>query len=131
MNIKITDKVKLENKPTEFLASLGSQLLRKTRGTTKTDNAYFFAHDVEEGALKSYEGTFVLYSLGNICGQSKKGMDLLTVAMNYYRRNCLHFVTIFRVPTKKETLDSVLDLDNSFLLSPCEQEIIEIYSKNN
>ena len=63
--------------------------------------------DLRNGTLKFYEGTFVAYWKGILCGQSVNGEALLKRASDYYGSSNL---AIFKVPLdgKKVNLEEAL-----------------------
>ena len=83
----------------EYILSHGELAKQPDRGARQADNPAFFKADFLEGRLDRYEGTFVAYQKGVLCGQSEDGEKLHHQAACYYGTSGL---TVFQVPLKKD-----------------------------
>ncbi len=84
----------------------GEELCRlPDRGLHQNQNPIFFRADFLEGKLERYEGTWVAYQKGILCGQSADGKKLRHEATCHYGGSGL---TVFPVPaTKGATIDDI------------------------
>ncbi len=75
------------------------------RGSCERDNIHSFCDDFRRGFLIGYDGTFVVYHKGVLCGQARDGDELLSVTQEYYGSSNL---AVFRVPNATETIEDAL-----------------------
>lgn len=92
---------------TEYILRHDELAAQPDRGRSQSENGAFFRVDFLEGKLDRYEGTFVAYQKGILCGQSADGEKLHHQASAYYGGSGL---TVFQVPLKRdnEWLDNAI-----------------------
>jgi len=90
----------------EYLLDHGGLSQFPDRGLNGTVNGPYFIKDLVENRLDSYQGEFVAYHKGVLCGQSADGEDLYKTARNYFGASNL---AVFRVPNNKETVENSLE----------------------
>jgi len=114
---------RLENiQPREFILTHTGLSHIKDRCVSRGGNGYWFLHDLFDRDLKGYEGTFVAYQKGILCGQSENGKLLYDDASSYYGSSGL---SVFRVPQNRETLEDMFKEDNMFGVADTTREVMK------
>jgi hypothetical protein len=91
--------------PREFILSHKFLSLQEERGESAADNIPNFRNDFLNGKLKDYEGTFVSYQKGILCGQSENRKQLFNKATEYYGFSSL---AVFNVPMFETNLEDAI-----------------------
>ncbi|UCD03887.1 MAG: hypothetical protein JSW73_05095 [Candidatus Woesearchaeota archaeon] len=120
--LRVSDDKKIR----EFLLTPKGLSKEENRGLIKKHNAYWFVNDLFDKKLVGYEGTFVAYQKGILCGQSEDGKLLYKEAKFFYDDN--PNISVFKVPKDGKTLDELFDDDGMFGVSDDEREIIRMMS---
>ena len=94
--IRVIDDLVIPPEELEFILNHGALSRQATRGDRARDNVPCFSDDLRDGLLEPYNGTFVAYHKGTLCGQSSDGPALYTRAKDYYGSSDL---AVFRVPS--------------------------------
>lgn len=89
----------------EYILSHEELAHQPERGDSAVDNTRFFKIDFGNGLLNRYNGTFVAYHKGTLCGQSKDGELLFDKASEYYGNSNL---AVFNVPKTPGELEAAV-----------------------
>ncbi|MBI2102816.1 hypothetical protein HYT55_03180 [Candidatus Woesearchaeota archaeon] len=90
----------------DYLLTHGALSKRPDRGKNEKVNIPCFREDLGRGLLSDYQGEWVVYHKGVLCGVSTDGKELYETAIEYYGSTNL---AVFRVPRSGENLEKMFD----------------------